>query len=216
MESLAAKIGCSTQTLTGSADLRYSLADAMARHRPTQISLRRSKGKTRSSSERMRSCGRPRAILPRRSSTADLAKNGFHCRVFSHWGVEPIGREIQLAPSQYYKAKARERDEDLAPDRHFNDRALTAMIHAVHERSNGLYGARKVWHTLDRSSVAAARFTVERLMRSEGVQGARCGRRWKTTVPDESADRPLDLVERQFTAEDPNRLWVAGFTNVPA
>jgi len=134
----------------------------------------------------------------------------------SHWGVEPICREIKLAPSQYYEAKARERDEDLAPDRHFNDRALTAMIHAVHERSYGLYGARKVWHTLGRSSVAAARCTVERLMRSEGLQGVRHGRRWKTTVPDESADRPLDLVERQFTADAPNRLWVADFTYVPA
>ena len=90
------------------------------------------------------------------------------------------------------------------------------MIHAVHERSDGFDGARKVLHKLGRSALAGARCIVERLMRLEGMQSLRRGRRWKTTVPDESDDRLLDLVERQFTADALNWLWEADFTYVPA
>ncbi len=59
-----------------------------------------------------------------------------------------------------------------------------------------------------------ARCTVERLMRAEGLAGVVRGSRVFTTVPDESAPRPDDLVERDFTAISPNRLWVADLTYV--
>jgi putative transposase len=60
-----------------------------------------------------------------------------------------------------------------------------------------------------------ARCTVERLMREMGLQGAVRGRAFKrTTVADESAPRPADLVKRDFTADRPNRLWVADLTYV--
>ena len=60
-----------------------------------------------------------------------------------------------------------------------------------------------------------ARCTVERLMRSQGLQGARRGRAWKrTTIGDDTLTRPADLVERQFHASGPNRLWVADLTYV--
>jgi transposase InsO family protein len=59
-----------------------------------------------------------------------------------------------------------------------------------------------------------ARCTVERPMRAIGLRGAVRGRGFKTTIPDEKASRPADLVERQFTAERPNQLWVADFTYV--
>lgn len=51
-----------------------------------------------------------------------------------------------------------------------------------------------------------------RLMKDLGIRGVRRGKRWKTTIPDEAADRPRDLVRRQFEADQPNRLWVADFT----
>jgi hypothetical protein len=78
------------------------------------------------------------------------------------------------------------------------------------------YGAWKVWDQLNREGIAAARCTVERLMRQLGLRGVRRGG-WKkprTTVPDPSQDRPEDLVNRGFAPDAPNRLWVVDFTFV--
>ena len=77
-----------------------------------------------------------------------------------------------------------------------------------------VYGADKVWRQLNREGVAVARCTVERLMRQEGLQGARRGKTVRTTVPDPKAPCPLDRVNRQFRAERPNQLWVSDFTYV--
>jgi len=81
-------------------------------------------------------------------------------------------------------------------------------------RSRGVYGARKVWLQLRREGILAARCTVERLMRKDGLEGVRRGRKRRTTIPDDQAQRPLDLVERDFSADAPNQLWVADFTYV--
>ena len=141
------------------------------------------------------------------------------------FGVEPICQVLReqgvgIAPSTYYAAKARPpsartvRDEGLAQEiaRVFHDREL----------GRGLAGARKVWHLLQRDPDIEARFgkvarcTVERLMREQGLQGMRRGgKKVRTTVADDCAQRPPDLVERDFTAEAPNRLWVVDFTYVP-
>ncbi len=72
----------------------------------------------------------------------------------------------------------------------------------------------EVWRQLLRERTQVARCTVERLMRNMGLQGVVRGRKFKTTIPDESAARPADLVNREFTAEAPNRLWVADLTYV--
>jgi transposase InsO family protein len=86
----------------------------------------------------------------------------------------------------------------------------------VYEDNYGLYGARKIWRQLRRGGIDVARCTVERLMRVLGLAGAtRGGARRRTTVPDPAAQRPADLVKRVFTAERPNRLWVADFTSYP-
>ena len=77
-----------------------------------------------------------------------------------------------------------------------------------------VYGARKVWRQLNREQMPVARCTVERLMRSLGLQGAVRGRKCRTTIADDSAERPLDHVNRQFRATRPNELWVADFTYV--
>jgi putative transposase len=68
--------------------------------------------------------------------------------------------------------------------------------------------------SLNREGIAVARCTVERLMRDMGLQGARRGRTRRTTVPDPAAARPAALVQRRFTANRPDRLWVADFTYV--
>jgi len=130
-------------------------------------------------------------------------------------GVEPICKQLPIAPSTYYEHKARERDPGRLPPRVVRDRELVPEIERVHEENFSVYGVRKVWRQLNREHIVAARCTVERLMRSLGLQGAVRGRRWcRTTVPDEAAARPRDLVQRQFHAAAPNQLWVADFTFV--
>jgi transposase InsO family protein len=77
-----------------------------------------------------------------------------------------------------------------------------------------VYGVRKVWRQLTREGVAVARCTVARLMRQLGLAGAGRGRKARTTIPDDAARRPLDLVHRDFTVAAPNRLWVSDLTYV--
>ncbi len=77
-----------------------------------------------------------------------------------------------------------------------------------------VYGADKVWRQLNREGIEVARCTVERLMKRLGLQGVRRGKAVRTTVPDHSAPRPLDRVNRQFKADRPNQLWVSDFTYV--
>jgi transposase InsO family protein len=89
-----------------------------------------------------------------------------------------------------------------------------ADIARVHAENFGVYGARKVWRQLNREGVTVARCTVERLMRKMGLVGARRGRRRRTTIPDAIAPRPADLVDRNFSVDRPNELWVADLTYV--
>jgi putative transposase len=132
----------------------------------------------------------------------------------AEYGVEPICAELQIAPSSYYEQKARERDPERIPPRLKRDTALRVDIQRVWHENFSVYGARKAWRQLNREQIPVARCTVERLMRAMGLRGAVRGRGFKTTIPDEKASRPADLVERQFTAERPNQLWVADFTFV--
>jgi putative transposase len=140
------------------------------------------------------------------------------------FGVEPIcavlsEHGVKIAPSTYYARKSR------APSaRAVRDTGLGEEIWRVfHDRElgRGLAGARKVWRLLKREGVEErfgpiARCTVERLMRDMGLQGMRRGpKRVRTTIPDGTAERPSDLVGRDFTASAPNRLWVVDFTYVP-
>jgi len=118
------------------------------------------------------------------------------------------------APSTYYEQKTREADPERVPKRIQRDRQLREKIRRVWEENYCVYGARKVWRQLKREGISVARCTVERLMRSMGLQGIVRGKRIRTTVADEKASRPADLVNREFTASRPNELWVADFTYV--
>src|SRR5690606_15983178 len=129
----------------------------------------------------------------------------------ARFGVEPICRALQIAPSTYYAGKTRQREPSARAQR---DAELVVEIRRVYEQSKGLYGARKVWWQLRLDGIEVARCTVERLMRQAGLEGVRRGRRRRTTTCDEQASRPADLVERDFSADAPNRLWVADFTYV--
>ena len=130
-------------------------------------------------------------------------------------GVEPICAMLPIAPATYYEYRARREDPERRSERTKRDEALRPEIRRVWEENFAVYGAEKVWRQLRREHVAVARCTVERLMRSEGLRGAVRGRAYKiTTIADESAVRPPDLVQRDFNADGPNRLWVADLTYV--
>jgi len=131
------------------------------------------------------------------------------------YGVEPICRVLPIAPSVYFEHKAREADPRRLPPRLARDRELRIEIERVWKENQSVYGARKVWKQLKREGFEVARCTVERLMAEMGLQGVVRGRAFKcTTIADESAQRPADLVRRDFTADRPNRLWVADLTYV--
>jgi len=130
------------------------------------------------------------------------------------YGVEPICKQLPIAPSLYYEHKAREAQPSRLPPRLRRDQELSLEIGRVYEENFEVYGARKVWRQLGRENVMAARCTVERLMRRLGLQGVVRGRKCRTTVADQGAVRPLDHVNRQFQASRPNQLWVADFTYV--
>jgi len=130
------------------------------------------------------------------------------------FGVEPICNELPIAPSTYYELKARERDPARLPARQKRDAALCPQIQRVWHENFCVYGARKTWKQLNRESIGAAHCTVRRLMRKLGLRGARRGKAFTTTIPDENAQRLPDLLKRQFVAMRPNQLWVADFTYV--
>jgi transposase InsO family protein len=94
------------------------------------------------------------------------------------------------------------------------DAELRIEIERVWHQNREVYGARKVWRQLQREGFAVARCTVERLMLEMGLRVVTRGRRPKTTIPDAVADRPLDLVHRDFSSTRPNQLWVADLTYV--
>ena len=135
------------------------------------------------------------------------------CR--DQFGVELICRVLRqagvaISPSGYYAARARP-----PPARAVRDAALEKQILRVYKDSGERYGAWKVWDQLNREGIAAARCTVERLMRKLGLRGVRRGGyKVRTTRPDPSQDRPADLVNRDFAPPAPDRLWVVDFTFV--
>ncbi len=129
-------------------------------------------------------------------------------------GVEPICRALQVAPSAYRRHAARQRRPELLCARAQRDAQLVQQIERVWGANHQVYGADKVWQQLQREGVTVARCTVERLMQRLGLRGVVRGKVVRTTVGDVKAPCPLDRVNRQFSAQRPNQLWVSDFTYV--
>jgi putative transposase len=98
--------------------------------------------------------------------------------------------------------------------RAFADAALTEQIAAFHARSGGTYGAPRIHADLAEAGVHVGRKRVERLMRAAGITGVSRRRFARTTIRDERIRPAADLVDRDFTAEKPDRLWVADITYI--
>jgi putative transposase len=124
------------------------------------------------------------------------------------FGVEPICRALDVSASAYYERASGRRSQ-----RAVEDERLLERIRELHRKNFEAYGSRRMWKALLRDGWLVGRSRVERVMRANGIQGAkRRGRPWRTTTADPAATRPRDLVERDFTASAPNRLWVGDFT----
>ena len=132
----------------------------------------------------------------------------------SSYGVEPICAVLPIAPSTYYRCKDLERRPEKRSRRVKRYEALEPEVRRVFEENRSVYGPRKVWKQLNRESIPVGRLSVETVMRKLGLKGVTPGRSCKTTIPDELAEKPLDLVNREFVASRPNQLWVADITYV--
>ena len=126
------------------------------------------------------------------------------------FGVEPICRTLQVAPSTYYSAKTRP-----VSARAIRDAVMMPVLLALWKANYSVYGARKLWIAARRAGWDIGRDQVARLMRELGIWGVKRSRRVRTTRRDDTASRSPDLVERDFTADRPNRLWVTDLTYVP-
>ena len=122
----------------------------------------------------------------------------------ARYGVEPVCRTLGVSASAYYQRATGERSP-----RRVEDERLIARIREVHAENFDCYGYPRVWHELCRQGEQVGRDRVARLMRQEGIKGAkRRGKPWRTTIADPEAQKRPDLVTRDFTADRPDALWV--------
>ena len=136
---------------------------------------------------------------------------------FKHqFGVEPICRTLNgyleggfITARGYRAAKRR-----LPSVRSMRDKVLVAEIKRIHTENYCAYGIRKMWHAMVRSGWCIGRDQTARLMRLAGVKGVVRGRKPLTTRPAKMIDNRPDLVNRNFSAAEPNQLWVADITYV--
>jgi len=125
------------------------------------------------------------------------------------FGVEPICEHLPIAPSTYYAARSRPPSA-----RSVADEELKRQILACHEENYGVYGVEKIWKALGRKGIDVGRDRVARLMADLAIAGVIRGKKRRTTRPAAVAKQIPDLVQRNFSASAPNRLWVADLTYV--
>lgn len=128
------------------------------------------------------------------------------------FGVESICRTMQIAPSTYYAAKQRE----VAPSaRAVRDAVMMQVLMVLWVTNRKVYGAHKLWKAAHRAGHDIGRDQVARLMRELDIHGVSRRRKVFTTRQDPDATRAPDLVNRNFTADRPDALWVTDLTYVP-
>ncbi|WP_373888190.1 IS3 family transposase [Massilia sp. Root351] len=216
IESVAAKIGCTSETLR-----------RWVRQRERDTGKR--EGTTTSEQERLKALEREVKELRKANEILRLASGFFRpggarpplqvlmAFIDQHravYGAEPICRVLQIAPSNYWRHAALCRNPELRCARAKRDESLSDHIRRVWQANFQVYGAEKVWRQLRREKIEVARCTVERLMRRDGLRGVIRGKVVRTTIGDKAAPCPLDRVNRQFRADRPNQLWVSDFTYV--
>lgn len=131
------------------------------------------------------------------------------------FGVELICRVLRAAIPGFLTARGYRAARTRPPsDREIRDEQLIADLRAVHRQNYSVYGVKKMHQAMKRKGWAVGREQTRRLMKKAGLRGVQRGKPVFTTIADPAAARPADLVNRQFRAAAPNRLWVADITFV--
>ena len=124
--------------------------------------------------------------------------------------IATMARVLGVSPSGFYAWRQRGRSA-----RERSDEALTARVRVIHAHSRGSYGAPRIQAELAEQGLAVSRKRVARVMRQAGLAGVSRRKGPRTTRRDAQARPAPDLVEREFHADAPDRLWVADITYVP-
>jgi putative transposase len=213
MASIAPKIGCVPQT--PHERVKQAEVDTAARHDGRSAAHQGSGARGEGAAPRQRDPQTGQRVFRTGGARppTQVVRDFIDTHLATH-GVEPICKLLQVATSGYYRYAALRRDPQRRCGRALSDEALAPQIERVWQANLQVYGADKVWRQLAREGTTVARCTVERLMGRLGLHGAVRGKRVRTTIRDSNAACPLDKVNRQFRAEQPNQLWVSGFTYV--
>ena len=130
------------------------------------------------------------------------------------YGVEQICRVLPIAPSTYHRAKYLSDHPHKRSLRKQNDDFYIGEIKHIWQDSKYRYGVRKVWQQMKVDGIHVARCTVERLMTQYELQGVWPSKGKITTHSRDDQKRASDLINRNFSAQRPNQLWVADFTYI--
>ncbi len=131
------------------------------------------------------------------------------------FGVEAICRVLSATECGFITSRGyRAAKTRPASARTLRDEVLLPELRRIHAENYSVYGARKMHHAMRRAGWDVGRDQIARLMRGAGLHGVRRGRKPVTTYPTHVPDALPDLIERRFTAEQPNRLRVADITYV--
>ena len=131
-----------------------------------------------------------------------------------HQAVYPVAtmcRVLRVSPSGFYAWRQR------GPSaRARRDAEVLVQLRAFHKRSDGTYGAPRLWKDLrEEADLFVGQKRVARLLRAAGLVGVSRRRGVRTTKRGPVEVPAPDLVQRNFTATAPNQLWVADITYVP-
>jgi putative transposase len=124
--------------------------------------------------------------------------------------VATMCRVLEVSTSGYYAWRGRQLSA-----RALSDAALLERIRVIHRESRGSYGAPRIHFELAEQGIRVSRKRVARLMKEAGLVGVHRRRPVRTTTRNPDSRPAPDLVEREFTATEPDRLWVADITYVP-
>jgi putative transposase len=129
----------------------------------------------------------------------------------THHSVSALCASVRVSRSGYYAWLQSERQPSA---RSQHDAVLLQAIQAVHQQHRGAYGALKTWKHLSAQGYEGGKHRVARLRQAAGIEAQRKRRFRVSTAHHKSAQASPDLLNRQFTAEAPNRVWVGDMTFV--
>ncbi len=117
--------------------------------------------------------------------------------------IATMCRVLGVSTSGYYAWRGREPSV-----RAQQDTLLLTRIRAIHERSRGTYGVPRIHAQLSAQGAHVGRQRIARLMHKAGLQGVSRRKQYRTTIRNEKVRPAADLVERDFSVQGPNQLWV--------